>query len=246
MVASEKKPNVIVIFTDDQSYGDFSCHGNPVLKTSHMDRLSKEGADFADFHHTHVCTLTRGQLMTGLDVLQNLTCGVTSGRTLIRRDIPTTADFFRKGGYATGLFGKWHLGHAYPVRSMDKEFDKCAWFKGWELQSKIEFDNDYINTRYYDGTTRTHASGYCTDLWFREAINWMKKQKDKPFFVYLPTNVPYTLLWPPETHADLNKGKVGPDVADFFAMGKKHACPRRYSGLATAIGNCLISKLRKA
>lgn len=218
MTASKKKPNVIVILTDDQGYGDFSCHGNPILKTPHMDRLAKEGADFADFHCTPVCTPTRGQLMTGLDALHNLACCVTSGRTLIRRDIPTMADFFRKGGYATGLFGKWHLGHAYPDRPMDRGFDKCVWFKGWGLQSEIEFDNDYIHTRYYDGTKQTQASGYCTDLWFREAIHWMETQKDKPFFVYLPTNVPHMPLWPPETSADLYKGKVGPDVADFFAM----------------------------
>jgi len=69
--------------------------------------------------------------MTGMDALHNHACCVTSGRTILRRNIPTMADLFRKGGYATGLFGKWHLGHAYPDRPMDKGFDKCVWFKGW-------------------------------------------------------------------------------------------------------------------
>ena len=121
---AKKRPNVIVILTDDQGYGDFSCHGNPVLKTPNMDKLAAGGVHFSDFHCSPVCTPTRGQLMTGLDALHNLACCVTSGRTLMRRDIPTMADHFRKGGYATGLFGKWHLGHAYPDRPMDRGFDK--------------------------------------------------------------------------------------------------------------------------
>ncbi|MBN1568092.1 MAG: arylsulfatase [Acidobacteria bacterium] len=219
-VMPKKKPNVIIILTDDQGYGDFSCHGNPILKTPHMDKIAEEGVDFTDFHCCPVCTPTRGQLMTGLDALHNLSCCVTSGRTLMRRDLPTMADFFRKGGYATGLFGKWHLGNVYPDRPMDRGFDKCVWFKGWGLQSEIEFDNDYDNPRYLDGTEQKRASVYCTDLWFNEAISWMSQQKgkDKPFFVYLPTNVPHMPLWPPEQYASLYRDKVGPGAADFFAM----------------------------
>jgi arylsulfatase len=215
---AKKKPNVIVILTDDQGYGDFSCHGNPVLKTPCMDKVAREGVDFADFHSTPVCTPTRGQLMTGMDALHNHACAVTAGRTILRRDIPTMADFYRKGGYTTGLFGKWHLGHEYPDRPMDKGFDKCVWFKGWGLQSEIEFDNDYVNTRYLDDLQQKQASGYCTDFWFQEAIAWMGQQKTKPFFVYLPTNVPHMPLWAPEQYAGLYKDKVGPDAADFFAM----------------------------
>jgi arylsulfatase A-like enzyme len=124
--SAKNKPNVIVILTDDQGYGDFSCNGNPVLKTPFIDRFAGQSVRLTDFHVAPVCTPTRGQLMTGLDALHNLACCVTSGRTMIRRDIPIMAEFFRKGGYATGLFGKWHLGHAYPDRPMDKGFEKCA------------------------------------------------------------------------------------------------------------------------
>jgi arylsulfatase A-like enzyme len=216
--APKKQPNVIVILTDDQGYGDFSCTGNPVLKTPCIDNVAREGVRFTDFHVAPVCTPTRGQLLTGMDALHNLACCVTSGRTVIRRDIPTMAEFFRNGGYTTGLFGKWHLGHAYPDRPMDKGFDKCIWFKGWGLQSEIEFDNDYVNTRYLDGTEQKQATVYCTDLWFQEAISWMSRQKEKPFFVYLPTNVPHMPLWPPEKYADMYKDKVNGDTAAFFAM----------------------------
>jgi arylsulfatase len=218
--ASKKKPNVIVILADDIGFGDFSCHGHPILKTPCIDQIAKEGIDFTDFHVTPVCTPTRGQLMTGLDSLHNLACAVTSGRTLLRRDIPIMAEFFRKGGYATGLFGKWHLGHEYPDRPMDKGFDKAIWFKGWGLQSEIEFDNDYVNPRFLDGLETKRASVYCTDFWFGEAMNWMAQQKDKgkPFLTYLAVNAAHMPLWPPDKYADMYKGKTGPMMAPYFAM----------------------------
>jgi arylsulfatase A-like enzyme len=217
--ASKKKPNVIVILSDDIGYGDFSCHGNPVLKTPFLDQIAKEGMDFTDFHVTPVCTPTRGQLMTGLDCLHNLACSVTAGRTVPRRDVPTMAELLHKGGYTTGIFGKWHLGHEYPDRPMDRGFDKAIWFKGWGLQSEIEFDNDYVNPRYLDGAETKRASVYCTDLWFQEAIAWMTQQKDKgkPFFVYLPTNAAHMPLWPPEKYADMYKD-AGGNMAPYFAM----------------------------
>jgi arylsulfatase len=218
--ASQKKPNVIVILTDDIGHGDFSRHGHPLLKTPFLDQLAKEGVDFTDFHVTPVCTPTRGQLMTGCDSLHNLACAVTSGRATLRRDLPTMANFFRNGGYATGLFGKWHLGHEYPDRPMDRGFDKCVWFKGWGLQSEIEFDNDYVNTRYLDGTEEKRASVYCTDLWFQEAMAWMtkQKQKGKPFFTYMALNVAHLPFWPPPKYENLYQGKVSETLAQYYGM----------------------------
>lgn len=217
---ASKRPNVIVILTDDQGCGDLSIYGNPILKTPHTDRFASESVRFTDFHVTPASTSTRSQLMTGLDCLHNLACAVTAGRTVMRRDIPTAAELFQRGGYATGLFGKWHLGHAYPDRPQDRGFDKCVWFKGWGLQSEIEFDNDYINPRYLDGLVEKRASVYCTDLWFQEAMRWMAEQrkKDRPFFVYLPTNAPHMPLWPPEDATDLYEGTTDKFTADYFAM----------------------------
>src|SRR5512137_3134447 len=83
--ASAQKPNVLVILTDDQGYGDFSCHGNPVLKTPNMDRLHAESIRFTDFHVEPMCTPTRGQLMSGLDALHNGATSVTAGRAVLRR-----------------------------------------------------------------------------------------------------------------------------------------------------------------
>ena len=112
----KRPPNVILIITDDQGYGDLACHGNPVALTPNLDHLHAESVRLTDFHVAPMCTPTRGQLLTGLDACRNGALNVSSGRTLLRSDLPTMADLFRDAGYATGCFGKWNLGDNYPYR----------------------------------------------------------------------------------------------------------------------------------
>lgn len=194
------RPNVIIILSDDQGYGDFSCHGNPVLKTPALDKLYNESVRFGNFHVAALYTPTRGQLMTGLDALHNKAATVLTGRNLMRRGIPTMPEIFSKNGYATGIFGKWHLGDTYPDRPMDRGFQKCIWHKGWGLLSEIEYDNDYYNTRYLDSIQTKLSSSYCTDLWFNKAIEWMDEMIDtkQPFFTYLALNAPHGPFYSPE------------------------------------------------
>jgi len=109
-------PNVIIVLADDQGYGDISVHGNPVLKTPHLDRLHAESIRFTDYHVAPMCTPTRGQLMTGVDALRNGAMNVSSGRVNVRRDFPTMPEILAANGYRTGIFGKWHLGDNYPYR----------------------------------------------------------------------------------------------------------------------------------
>ena len=104
------QPNVIVVMTDDQGYGDLSAHGSPVLKTPNLDQLASQSIRLTDFHVTPMCTPTRGQLMSGRDALANGAMNVGSGRAILRKSIPTMANLFANGAYRTGLFGKWHLG----------------------------------------------------------------------------------------------------------------------------------------
>src|SRR6188768_2958731 len=105
-----RRPNIIFILTDDQGYGDLSCHGNPVLKTPNLDKLHNESIRFTDFHVTPMCTPTRGQLISGRDSLANGAMNVSSGRTFLRTELPTIANIFATAGYRCGQFGKWHLG----------------------------------------------------------------------------------------------------------------------------------------
>ncbi len=99
------RPNVIVVLSDDQGYGDFSCHGNPVLRTPNLDRLGDESIRLTDFHVAPMCTPTRGQLLTGMDALRNGASSVCAGRSYLRPAVPTMAEVFRAAGYRTALFG---------------------------------------------------------------------------------------------------------------------------------------------
>jgi arylsulfatase len=212
------QPNVLVILTDDQGYGDLSCHGNPALKTPHMDRLHREGIRFTDFHSAPMCTPTRGQLLSGVDALRNRATSVTAGRAVLRRDLPTMADIFAAGGYRTGIFGKWHLGDNYPYRPMERGFQEAKYFLGWGLSSAPEFDNDYFNGRYRDKGVVKRFPGYCTDFWFDEAMNWMRQrhQRRERFFCYLPTNTPHGPAWVAEQYSAPYRKPGQP--ADFFGM----------------------------
>lgn len=216
-----KKPNVVIILSDDQGYGDFSAHGNPVLKTPNLDKLRGESIRFSDFHVAPQCAPTRGQLMTGLDALNNKAVMVGNGRGLIRRDIATMPEVFRQNGYQTGIFGKWHLGHTYPDRPMDRGFQKAIWTKGWGLRSDIEYDNDYYQTRYQDSLTVKTSDKYCTNLWFDKAIQWMDKKVDneETFFTYLSLNAPHGPFHAPRKDYEFYKEKVQDNkTAGFFGM----------------------------
>jgi arylsulfatase A-like enzyme len=206
----EVRPNVIVVITDDQGYGDFSCHGNPVLQTPALDRLYSEGVRFTDFHVAPLCTPTRGQLMTGMHALNNKAATVGTGRDMIRTDLTLMPEVFKRNGYRTGIFGKWHLGDNHPHRPMDRGFMKSVWTKGWGLLSEAEFDNDYYRTRYLDSLEVKQTDRYCTDLWFDEAMEWMGESaaRGEPFFTYLATNTPHGPFLAPEA-----------DLAHFRAKG---------------------------
>ena len=215
---TRQRPNVLIVLTDDQGYGDFSCHGNPILKTPNMDKIHGESMRFKNFHVAPMCTPTRGQLMTGQDALRNGATSVTAGRAMVRRGIPTMADVFAASGYATGLFGKWHLGDNYPYRPMERGFQEAVYFRGFGLSSAPEFDNDYFNGQYQHNGETKRFDGYCTDFWFSQAMGWMEKQhrENKPFLCYLPTNAPHGPLWVDEKYAAPYRKPGVP--AQFFGM----------------------------
>ncbi len=202
-MAATAKPNVLIILSDDQGYGDFSCLGNPVLKTPNLDKLHGESVRFTQFHVAPMCTPTRGELMTGVDALRNRATSVTAGRALLRRDLPTMANVFANNGYRTGIFGKWHLGDYYPYRPMDRGFHRAIYHLGWGLTSAPEFDTDYFNGRCHDQGKPTRFEGYCTDFWFSKAMGWMDEQRKtgSPFLCYLPTNAPHAPAWVDEKYS---------------------------------------------
>jgi len=199
-----QQPNVILIMADDQGYGDFSCHGNPVVQTPNLDKLHGQSVRLTDFHVAPMCTPTRGQLMTGVDAMRNGATAVCQGRSMVREELRFMPEYFAEAGYQTGHFGKWHLGDSYPFRPQDRGFQNTIHHPAWGITSIPDhFENTYWNPRLLKNGEEVPFEGYCTDIFFREAMDWMKAQKEseKPFFVYLPTNTPHVPNWVDEEYA---------------------------------------------
>jgi arylsulfatase A-like enzyme len=184
------KPNVILIMTDDHGYGDIAAHGHPHLKTPNMDRLHRESVRLEQFHVDPTCAPTRAALMTGRYSGRVGVWHTIMGRNLLRADETTAAELFKSAGYRTGVFGKWHLGDSYPYAPRFRGFDKAIVHGAGGVGQAPDFwGNDYSDDHYNDNGHWRPFEGYCTDVWFREAMRFIDESKDKPFFLYLPTNV---------------------------------------------------------
>jgi len=218
--AGPTKPNIVLILTDDQGYGDLSCHGNPVLKTPALDKLYAEAIRLTDFHVMPMCTPTRGQLMTGRHALANGAYCVCSGRTFLRRDMPTMAELFAAGGYRTGLFGKWHLGDNVPHRPNDRGFQEAVYHLGWGITSTPDsWNGDYFDDCFrHNGRTEQYR-GYCTDVFFDEARKWLRERaaRHEPFLLYLAPNAPHGPFYCPDKYKQPYQ-HLDADTAGFFGM----------------------------
>jgi arylsulfatase len=212
------RPNVIIILADDQGHGDLSAHGNPRLKTPHLDRLHAESIRMTNFHAAPMCTPTRAQLMTGRDALNTGAINVSSGRTLLRRDLPTLANLFAAGGYRTGIFGKWHLGDTYPYRPEDRGFQESVWFPSSHIGSTSDaWNNDYFDDRYRHNGQLEQYRGYCTDVFFGEAMKWMTAGGAAPFLAYIPLNAPHGPLFVDDKYREPYRDLPRP-LQSFFGM----------------------------
>jgi arylsulfatase A-like enzyme len=190
---SDKMPNVVFVMTDDQGYGDLGCTGNPWIRTPHIDRLYEDSVRCTDFHVSPLCTPTRGALMTGRNPLRNGAWATCWGRSILRKDQVTMADVFAASGYRTGMFGKWHLGDNYPYRPQDRGFQTVVAHKGGGVGQTPDFwGNNYFDDTYFHNGAPVEHEGYCTDIWFDEAIHFIEENRDRPFFCYLVTNAPHS------------------------------------------------------
>ncbi len=218
---STSPPNVVVIMTDDQGFGDFSYHGNPVLKTPGLDRLAAGSIRLTDFHVAPVCTPTRGQLLTGLDALRNGATNPTGRRILLKRDLWTMGDVFRANGYRTALYGKWHLGGNFrDFRPHERGFEDAVYFLRGGVQShpnpwNSDLFDDYL---YHNGELKQYP-GYATDVWFDLATAFIQRcqKQNAPFFLYLPLNAPHGPLLVPDRYREAYR-HLDKETATFFGM----------------------------
>ncbi|MHC4984164.1 MAG: arylsulfatase, partial [Planctomycetota bacterium] len=215
------RPNVVLVITDDQGYGDLGCHGNKLIRTPNLDRLYAQSARLTNFHVSPSCSPTRASLMTGRYSNRTGVWHTIMGRSLLRADEITMADVFKAGGYVTGLFGKWHLGDNYPFSPRYRGFETVVRHGGGGIgQTPDYWGNDYFDDTYQHNGKLVKHTGYCTDVWFDEAIKFIKAavEEKNPFFCYLPTNAPHGPFNVPAKYSELYRDKEGVPNADFYGM----------------------------
>jgi len=216
---SNQKPNVVFVITDDQGYGDLACHGNSIIKTPNLDKLHGESVRLTNFHVGPTCAPTRAGLMTGRYCNCTGVWHTIAGRSLIRKDEVTMGDVFRAGGYRTGMFGKWHLGDNYPFRPHDRGFDVALYHGGGGVSQTPDYwGNDYFDDTYSRNGTLESFEGYCTDVWFDEAMKFIEENKQRPFFCYLSTNAPHGPYRVDESYSRPYRGRVPDQRANFYGM----------------------------
>ena len=213
-------PNIILIITDDQGYGDIAAHGNKMIDTPATDKLWSESIRLTDYHVDPTCAPTRSALMTGRYSTRTGVWHTINGRCLMDTNELILPESLKHHGYATGLFGKWHLGDNYPFRPQDQGFETVVWHKaGGVGQGPDYWGNDYFDDTYWRGDTPEKFEGYCTDIWFEEGIQFIKANKDKPFFAYISTNAPHTPLNVDAKYSDPYEAKgVDARMAKFYGM----------------------------
>ncbi len=201
-----EKPNVILVITDDQGYGDIGAHGNTVIKTPNIDSFYDESYHLTDFHVGPTCAPTRSALMTGRYANSTGVWHTVGGWSLLREEEKTLADMFTEAGYKTGAFGKWHLGDNYPFRAHDRGFQKTVMHYGGGVQQTPDYwNNDYFDDTYFVNGKPEKFNGYCTDVFFDEAAKFIENNKEQPFFAYISTNAPHGPYNVPLEYYDMYK-----------------------------------------
>jgi arylsulfatase A len=207
-----RKPNVVLIVADDLGYGSLGCYGNSEVKTPHIDQLAASGIRFTDFHSNGpLCSPTRATLMTGRyqqrcahvpdselspiyreqrkkNPVQRWAWGISPQEK-------TMPAMMRSAGYRTALVGKWHLGYDEKFHPMDYGFDEFRGFMGGNVDYHLHIagygkkELDWWNQRRTE-----NESGYATDLLSRYAVEFIERNKDQPFFLYLAHGAPHDPL----------------------------------------------------
>ncbi len=193
MVAEKNavRPNIVLILSDDQGWGDLAINGNLAANTPNINRIAHEGASFSNFYVCPVCSPTRSELLTGRYAVRAGVCDVSNGGERIDLDETTIADYFKKAGYATGAFGKWHSGTQYPYHPNARGFDEFYGFCSGHL-------GNYWNPMLDHNGEIVEGKGFITNDLTNRAIEYVKKNKEKPFFVYIPYNTPHSPMQVPD------------------------------------------------
>jgi arylsulfatase/arylsulfatase A len=193
---SGSRPNIIIVMPDDMGYGDLGVTGNPVIRTPHLDQFASESAELTSFHVSPVCSPTRACLLTGRYNHRTRVIDTFKGRSMMEPAEVTLAEVLKEAGYTTGIFGKWHLGDNHPLRPQDQGFDEVLVHRGGGLaqpSEPIANARRYTNPILFHNGKEVHADGYCTDVYFEAAMEFIADAADRevPFLAYVAPNAPH-------------------------------------------------------
>jgi arylsulfatase A-like enzyme len=188
---SAEPPNILVILTDDQGWGDLGIHGNRDLATPRLDSLARQGAAFDRFYVQPVCAPTRAEFLTGRFFSRTGVRGVSTGDERLNLDERTIAQVLKQAGYATGAFGKWHNGSQPPYHPNDRGFDEYVGFTSGHWGS-------YFDPVLEHNGRLIRGKGYITDFLTEQAMAFVSEKRDRPFFCYLPLCTPHSPMQVPD------------------------------------------------
>ena len=215
-----KRPNIIYVMTDDQGYGDIKAHGNTVIRTPNLDRLHKESVRLTEFHASPTCSPTRAALMTGRHEFRSGVTHTINERERLALSATTLPQLLKTVGYASGIFGKWHLGDEDAYQPGKRGFDRVFIHGGGGIGQSYPGTcgdapgNSYFNPMIRSDGTFVKTKGYCTDVFFDAAIDWIdaRRTSGEPFFCYVTPNAPHGPL-------DCPPGSDTPYLAKLEAAG---------------------------
>ncbi len=192
--------------TDDQGYGDLGITGNPHVKTPVIDGFAGESIKFDNFYVSPVCAPTRSSLMTGRYSLRTGIRDTYNGGATMATTEVTIAEMLKNVNYKTGMFGKWHLGDNYPHRPIDQGFDESVIHLSGgmgqvgDITTYFKGDRSYFDPVLWHNGKQKAYEGYCSDIFTEEAIDFIEKNHQAPFFCYLAFNAPHTPLQVPDKY----------------------------------------------
>lgn len=189
--SSSTKPNIVIILTDDQGWGDLSIHGNTNLQTPNIDRLAKGGARFNNFFVSPVCSPTRAEFLTGRYHPRTGVYSTSAGGERMDLDEQTIAQVFKAAGYSTAMYGKWHNGMQYPYHPNARGFEDFYGFCSGHW-------GDYFSPQLEHNGKLVEGKGFIIDDLTDKAIQFIEDNKESPFLLYLPYNTPHSPMQVPD------------------------------------------------
>jgi arylsulfatase A-like enzyme len=209
--SATKKPNFIIIMADDLGYGDLSCYGSTLAKTPNIDALAAGGLKFTDYHSNGaVCSPTRAALVTGRYQQRSGITGVVTAKSHRHTGMDlaetTFAEVLRCSGYATGLFGKWHLGYSKDYNPIHQGFDEFTGFVSGNVDYHSHIDQEGYED-WWQGTDLKPEEGYSTYLIAQHGLAFLEKHNTGPFCLYLAHESPHYPLQGPDDPPARTEGK---------------------------------------